>query len=176
MLVLLHADKRRRKTMNLELNAEEILEVACQIERNGSAFYRRAATLVNDEDARRLLNELAELEDEHEIVFENLRGDPMFLSELLGDPEGPACKYLRALANGRIFSGAENPADRLKADVSIDQVIKTAIELEIASIVFYQGIRELITADSTGGKLDAIITEERRHVIILTEALAGLAR
>ena len=162
--------------MNLELNAEEILEVACQIERNGAAFYRRAATLVNDEDAKKLLNELAELEDEHEIVFETLRADPMFLSEILGDPESDNCKYLRALAKGRIFSGAENPADRLTGDVRVEQVIKTALELEIASIVFYQGIRELITADSKGGKLDAIITEERRHVIILSEALTSLTQ
>jgi len=162
--------------MNLELNAEEILEVACQIERNGAAFYRRAATLVNDEEAEKLLTDLASLEDEHEIAFENLRADPALLSELLGDPESTECKYLRSLADGHIFTGTEKPADRLRGDVSIEQVLKTAIELEIASIVFYQGIRELITPESEGGKLDAIIAEERRHVIILSEALSNLSQ
>ncbi len=162
--------------MNLELNAEEIVEVACQIERDGAAFYRRAAGLVNNDDAKKLLEDLAVLEEEHEVSFENLRADPEFLSELLGDPEGNTCKYLQALTDGVIFSGAKNAADRLKGEVDISQIIKTAMELEIASIVFYQGIRELITTESRGGKLDAIIAEERRHVIILSEALTNFSQ
>jgi rubrerythrin len=162
--------------MSLELNAEEIIEVASQIERNGAAFYSRAASLVNDEKAKKLLEDLAALEQEHELYFESLRADPALLSEILGDPDGETCTYLKALADGVVFSGAGAPAERLKGEVDVANVIKTAIELEVASIAFYQGIRELITAETKVGKLDAIIAEERRHVIILSEALTSISK
>ncbi len=158
--------------MNLELNSEEILEIACQIEREGAAFYRRAIDAVNDETVKKLLRELASLEEEHEISFESLRADPDILAAFLGDPESENCQYLRALARGHLFSGAENPADILRGDVDVVTVLKTAIGLEVASIAFYQGIRELLSDELNKSKLSAIIKEERRHVIILNEALS----
>ena len=73
--------------------------MAEQLERNGAAFYRRAATadgLATDQQA--LLLRLASMEDDHEQTFREMR------AELTGkekaptvfDPDGEAALYLRA--------------------------------------------------------------------------------
>ena len=43
-------------------NAEEVLEIACQIERNGAGYYRQAAERVSDPAARQMLLDLAAME------------------------------------------------------------------------------------------------------------------
>ncbi len=54
-------------------SADEVLEMALQIERNGAAFYRRAAQGADDPDAAVLLRELGKMEEEHESLFRRLR-------------------------------------------------------------------------------------------------------
>jgi rubrerythrin len=161
--------------MKLEMNAEEILEVACQMERNGAAFYRRAAERVDDPASKKLLLELADFEDQHESMFSDMRADAEVLDKLLGDPGSEASKYLQALAGGHVFSEAENPAARIKDNMSPQDIFKVAIELEIAAVVFYQGIREVFTEDARRSKLDALVHEEMRHVTVLSNGLAALA-
>jgi len=50
-------------------NADEIFEMAEQIERNGAKFYRRAAEQVTSPDGSELLLNLAVMEDVHEKTF-----------------------------------------------------------------------------------------------------------
>ena len=160
--------------MKLEMNAEEILEVACQIERNCGEFYRSAAERVKDPASRKLLLELADFEDQHISLFENMRVEVAVLDKLLGDTDNEASKYLQALAGGHIFSEAENPSTRIRDDMSPKEIFKIAINLEISAVVFYQGIREVLTDDSQKGKLDDLIHEEMRHVTILSNGIASI--
>ena len=160
--------------MSLVFNAEEILEIAVQIEKNGAAFYRRAAEIIEDPAAKKMLEELAAMEDGHEIIFENMRGDPDLLSQLLGDPDGPVTAYLRALAGGHIFNKNENPAAVLKKGVSMEEILKKAIQLEMTSIAFYHGIREKMPRELGRRKVGDIIHEEMKHVAMLTEKLSDL--
>lgn len=51
--------------MGIKFNADEVLQMACQIERNGSKFYRDAQAKLKDSRADVLLLKLAEQEDEH---------------------------------------------------------------------------------------------------------------
>ncbi|MCP4200055.1 MAG: ferritin family protein [Proteobacteria bacterium] len=161
--------------MKMELNPEEILEVACQIERNGAAFYRSAAERVKDPASKKLLLELADFEDKHISFFDDMRADAGVLSKLFGGADNEASKYLQALAGGHIFSEAENPTARIKDDMSPQEIFKVAIELEISAVVFYQGIREVLTEDRQKSKLDALIHEEMRHVTILSNGLSDIS-
>ncbi|MBT8358955.1 MAG: rubrerythrin, partial [Deltaproteobacteria bacterium] len=91
--------------MSYDFNAEEIYEMAQQIERNGAAFYRKAAASVDDASGKELLLNFAEMEVAHERMFAELKKD---LSEkdkstTTFDPEGEAALYLRALADTRVF-------------------------------------------------------------------------
>jgi rubrerythrin len=54
----------------LQFNADEIFIMAEQIERNGALFYRAAAK--NNSSANDLLLSLAEMEDEHLVIFQQM--------------------------------------------------------------------------------------------------------
>ena len=59
--------------MIMLFNADEVFEMAEQIERNGAKFYRRAAEGAGDPHERDLLNELADWEETHQRVFAAIR-------------------------------------------------------------------------------------------------------
>lgn len=155
-------------------NADEILEIACQIERNGARFYRRAAELIKHEESRKLLLGLAAMEDEHEATFSSMREGWAKLAETVGPPDGEAASYLRALASGKVFPVDADPAARLKPGVTMEQVLRTAIALERDSIVYYTGVREWVPKELGRERVDVIIREEVRHVGILGDKLSLL--
>ncbi len=160
--------------MSPAFNAEEVLEIAVQIEKIGAAFYRRAAEIVDDPAGKIMLEELAVMEDGHEIGFENMRANPDILSMLIGDPEGEAALYLRAFASGNVFPADADPAFELDDTVTVEVILSKAIRMELESIAFYQGIKDAMSKELGRDKVEAIIREERRHVIMLTEELALL--
>jgi rubrerythrin len=160
--------------MNPVINAEEVLEIAVQIERTGAAFYRRAAKFLNDPETIKLVEELAVMEEGHEIEYENMRADPDTLSALLGDPYGDAAIYLRAMASGRVFPKDADPLADLGADVTPEKIFRKAIILELTSIAFYQGLKDAVVNEIDKRKVDKIIREERGHVTMLSEKLASL--
>ena len=66
--------------MGITFNADEIFEMAEQIERNGVKFYNKAAGNVSDGEVRAMLLALAEMEVDHEKTFSAMRAE-------LSDPE-----------------------------------------------------------------------------------------
>ena len=153
--------------MGYDFNADEIFEMAEQIERNGASFYRKSAELIADPAEKKLLLDLAAMEDEHEKIFADLRAS---LSEkekvaTVFDPEGEISLYLRALADTRVFF-------EKKIDTSsIEDIFKEAILAEKDSIVFYMGMKEMVPENLGKAKIDAIIKEEMIHIKLLSKAL-----
>ena len=160
--------------MSSVFNAEEILEVAVQIERTGAAYYRLAASFAENPAAKNMLEELAEMEDGHEMLFENFRADPDVLSELIGDPDGETALYLRAFSESQVFPEKEEALALLKPDTSLDQILRQGITMELKSIAFYQGIKDAIPDHLGADKVTELIAEERKHVTILSRRLAAL--
>lgn len=166
--------------MTQPFNADEIFEIAEQIERNGARFYRRAAEFALGDKARELLGKLAEMEERHEKTFAAMRAvllqrHPDWaadLADLNGGNE--ATLYLRALAEGRVFDLRANPAAALSGKETIDSVLQTAIGLEKDSIVFYLGLKDAVPEDLGKDKIDTIIREEMIHITILDRELAAL--
>lgn len=161
--------------MSVTYNAEEILEIACQIERNGARFYRQAAELVADAESRKLLLELAGMEDDHERTFTRLRADITARTELLGHESEEAVLYLRAVAGAKVFPEDQAVDSRLKPGISLKEILRIAIAHEKDSIVYYQGVRDLIPPDLGKDKVEAIIKEEMSHVVTLSARLAALS-
>ena len=157
--------------MSIVFNADEILEMAAQIERNGAAFYRKAAEANPRE--RDFLMELAEQEDEHLILFEKMRAglDDAENEPPAFDPDGEAALYLRAMADGSVFDASAKPAALLKGSETLSEIIKIAIGLEKDSVMFYLGLREIVPAKLGADKVDAVIREEMKHVSRLSEKL-----
>ena len=164
-----------------QFNADEVFEIAEQIERNGAKFYRRSAQVAGDPGARDLLVELADMEDRHERVFAAMREDlrrenPEWLSKFSGvDGESQAALYLRAVAEGLVFDLKGDPAADVSEHTSLPSILETAIGLEKDSVVFYLGIKEAMPPDLGQEKLDDIIREEMGHIASLTQQLAALS-
>ena len=83
--------------MSFDFNADDILEMAEQIEQNGAKFYRKSADGVNDPSSRQLLLNLAAMEDEHEKTFAAMRADLSAAEKETHtfDPENEAALYLK---------------------------------------------------------------------------------
>ena len=69
--------------MPYDFNAEEIIEMAIQIEANGAAFYRRAAELQEEMADKEFLETIARMEDRHKIGFEEMKPWPRLLRQPL---------------------------------------------------------------------------------------------
>jgi rubrerythrin len=162
--------------MSIQFNADEIFEMAEQIERNGAKFYRKAAEGFEDTGTRDTLLNLASWEDEHLRIFSEMRAElpdknrgwEMF------DPEGQTAMYLRAMADGHIFDAKTDPSESLTGNETLEEIYRTALGLEKDSIVFYQGIREMVPERLGKDKIDDVIKEEMKHVTILSNQLAAL--
>ncbi len=156
--------------MSYDFNADEILKMAEQIEKNGAKFYRDAAQNVSDPAHKQTLGDLAAMEDEHEKTFASMRVD-LSKTEKIGttfDPEDEAAQYLGALADTRVFF--EKDIDL----TSMKEILKAAIIAEKDSIVFYLGMKNLVPGKLGKERLDQIIQEEMGHIKVLGQKLKAL--
>ena len=156
--------------MVYDFTANDVFEMAEQLERNGAKFYRTAAENVSDPKSKKLLIELAEMEDEHEKTFASLRADLTKAEKTptVFDPENEAVLYLRALADTQVFF-------KKKIDISsMKEILKAAIVAEKDSIVFYLGLKDFVPDHLGKNRLDKIIKEEMGHIRILSKELVSL--
>jgi len=160
--------------MAIPFHADEVFEMAEQIERNGGRFYRAAAEkfpAVSD-----ILLKLAKWEDDHEKTFAKMRaefssvdaGPPVF------DPDEQAQMYLRVMADGHVFNLNVDPAEQVAGKDTPEEILKMAIGVERDSIAFYVGLKESVSSAAGKSKIEAIIREEIQHVAILKNGLLAL--
>ena len=154
--------------MAYEFSADEIFAMAEEIEKNGAAFYSKAAENVAEPEHKQFLEELAAMEVNHEKVFAMLRSDlaDSLKNSTTFDPEGETAQYLKALADMRVFFKKEMDFSSMKS------IIKDAIVAEKDSIVLYLGMKDLVDSKDGKDKIDLIIKEEMGHVTVLTNRLA----
>lgn len=152
-------------------NLDEVFEIACQIERNGAEFYRRAAEMADDPGVRPLLENLSDMEAEHERRFAELRARlvPSGQAAALEANDEPAL-YLRAIASGLVFEKGGG----LTGHTGVEQILGTAIRLEKESIVLYVGIMEAVPENLGRDSVNEIIREEMGHITVLSRKLSDL--
>ena len=158
--------------MMYDFNADDIFEIAEQMERNGAKFYRTAAASMGDGPERAFLEKLAAMEDDHEKTFSQMRKhlNEAQKSATVFDPEGEAALYLRALADSRVFFEKDIDTSSMEA------ILKDAITAEKDSIVFYLGMRDAVPVGMGREKLDEIIKEEMGHIRLLSRELSALKK
>lgn len=155
----------------ITFNADEIFEMAVQIERNGIKFYRKAAESFSDQAVRKTLLDLAEMEVQHEKVFAEMRKEFASGNQQLMrfDPDDQAAVYLQAMADGHVFDLKEATVPK-----SLEDILKKAIEAEKDSIVFYLGVKDYVPPKAGKDKVEAIIEEEKSHIVALSKRLEDL--
>lgn len=162
--------------MSIRFSADEIFEMAEEIERNGAKFYRKAAEGAADGETRRYLLDMAAMEDGHLQTFTEMREQ---LSDaerevVTFDPENEAALYLDAMADSHGTEGKKSVTEELTGDESIAEILSIAISAEKDSVVFYSGLKSLV-ADAAGkDKVEKIIAEELSHIATLTNKLKEL--
>ena len=162
--------------MTTTFHADEIFEMAEEIERNGARYYNRAVDFVSNPEQKKLLKELAVMENEHESTFAKLRAqlNSWYQPASVYDPDDQVALYLRAMADGHVFDIRANPCDMLKPQTTMKDILHIALECEKNSILFYLGIKDMIPSEAEKHKIDYIIHEERNHITLLSSQLALL--
>lgn len=159
--------------MAIGFNADEVLEMAIRIERNGATFYRKTAGLQSDEKNRDFFESLAAMEDKHQETFTEMRktlsqknkGGKVF------DPHGELALYLASMADTLGGEGSPSAADALTGNETLEDIVNIALGLEKDSILFYLGLKNMVPPKYGRDKIEQIIEEERKHVAQLTGIL-----
>lgn len=156
--------------MSYDFNADEIFVMAEQIEANGAKFYRDAAENISDADSKKMLLELAAMEDDHVKTFQGLHSqlNDKEKQSATFDPEEESALYLKALADTRVFFEKEIDLTSMK------EILKAALIAEKDSIVFYLGMKELVGKALGQDKIDNIIKEEMDHIKLIGGKLRDL--
>ncbi len=160
--------------MPIVYNADEIYEMGVEIEKNGREFYRHAAELSEDEDARRLFLELSDWEARHIDIFEKLRANvPDDLKQDDGgfDIDQQKHAYLKAAADSHIFSKKLDPVEYIKNAGGPADILKYAMGFEKDSVVLYVSMKNIIPAHLGRDTIDGLINEEIKHVSMLQKQI-----
>ena len=152
-------------------NADEIFEIAIDIERNGEEFYRSSAALASDADVKKLFEFLITQEQTHRETFENMRKDlpKKFSLPESFDPLGEAAMYLKVLADSHIFNNPEAKKKVAAGLSDINEAIDFALAFEKDSILLFSQMREITYVELGKTQVDSIINEEKKHVIQLMD-------
>lgn len=152
--------------MSITFNADEIFEMAETIEHNGAKFYREAADSSSDADVKKMLQDLATMEDGHEKTFSQMRKElsDAEREQATFDPDNEAAQYLQTLAYFHGTEGKASPTEKLTGQESLTEILKIALQAEKNSIAFYVGIKDLVPSKVGKDKIQSIIIEEMAHV------------
>ena len=162
--------------MPITFNANEIFEMAEEIERNGAGFYRKAAEKTSDKQTKQMLLDMANMEDEHLATFQEMR------KELSGqekgwtvfDPDNQSALYLQTMADARGYEGRITPMKELSGKETTKEILDIALNSEKESVVFYFALKGLVPIRAGRDKVEAIIIEELSHITTLLNKLKSL--
>lgn len=151
---------------NLRFSDLEGVRIAIEMERRGGEFYRHAARISKNARAIELLTKLAEDEAVHGSEFEKL------LSQLLqtrGEDQEQfyseeASAYLSAVAADVVFSGGLMELARDRGFESPVAILKSAIQSEKDSVLFYSEMALLASGAQTRSVFEEIVRQEKHHL------------
>ena len=162
--------------MAITFSANEVFDMAIEIERRGATFYRKAAENSQDAHAVETFLNLCEMEKGHEKIFTEMKKNLAAADRepVAFDPYGEAAYYLQALAASHGWEGKAGRLVEFNGHERPEQVFTAAIEAEKQSIAFYVGLKEFLPSPAAKEKVQTIIREEMSHLVSLTKALNSL--
>ncbi len=152
--------------------ANEIVEMAIQTEQSGYAFYNSAAEAARSDVVKRLLQWLAEAEEEHERTFREM----LDVAGREGPREeyaGQKSAYIQALLDSRVLPNAQAGQAAVSAMTKDVQALDFAPGFEKDTILFMYEMREMVP-ESQRPTVDQLLAEEKSHVRQLSDLRAQL--
>ena len=152
--------------------SQEIYQFAMRIEENGERFYRGAAQVLQDREAKDLFGHLADEEVRHKKVFESL------LSKLENYQiderySGEYLEYLRAYIDDNVIFNKREVDRELREVKDVRSAIEFAMRRETEAILYFLEMKNLVSKGQQNS-IEKIVEEERRHYTILSHAHKNL--
>ena len=162
--------------MGITFNANEIFEMAEEMERNGAKFYRQAAQDTIDEGTKQMLLGMADMEDGHLKTFQEMRKQLSRREKgwTIFDPDNQSALYLQAMADAHGYEGKITPTKALIGNETPKKIIEIALNAEYESVVFYFGLKSFVSEKAGKDKVEAIVIEELSHITTLLNKLKSL--
>ena len=162
--------------MAITFNADEIFEIAEQIEQNGKKFYDVSAQRVSEPGAKKVLTDLAQMEADHLKTFQDLRAklDAKTLEELTWDPEGESVAYLRAAADSHIFKATVDPGSLVGANAGAKEILELALQFEKDSVIYFMGVADMVPERLGKSEVLGLAKQEQGHIALIQRTLSGL--
>ncbi|MCK4716785.1 MAG: ferritin family protein [Candidatus Marinimicrobia bacterium] len=152
-------------------NSSEICQFAIKIEENGEKFYRQMATKLPDKNVKELFTFLADEEVQHKATFSAMLSKFEDYKPAESYP-GEYFAYLKAYADNLVFGFEKFDKDIANIE-NAESAIQFAIGKELDTIMYFQEMKNLVPESETK-RINAIIEEERRHVVKLSELKRSL--
>jgi rubrerythrin len=162
--------------MAQEFNANEIYDMAIQIEDNGQLFYNEAVKMAKKSDIKDLFIRLGKWEADHKRTFLQLQ-DQLSNKEWAKNPFDPndeAVLFVRSMVKGHIFNMHKDIASLIKKAKNSEDMLKMAIGFEKDTIVYFLGLKEVVPDEDEKNQIDKLVKEEMKHVSILTKELMSM--
>ncbi|MDD5713189.1 MAG: ferritin family protein [Smithellaceae bacterium] len=153
--------------------ASDIVEIAIRIEENGADFYRYAVQIARDEQTKNLFSALAEDELGHEKVFRKIFAT-MDKSNPPETYDGEYAGYLHDYVDNKLIFTKQAIDQELAKIKDTNAALEFAIRRELDSITYYQEIKRFVDP-AQHVTIDAVIAEERKHFVRLSETQRKLS-
>ena len=163
--------------MALELNANEVFDVAERIERNAAKFFKEAASAA-DSSCRRMLLRLAAMEAEHEHVFSAMKvhlSANGWTATALGAGKDPG-KYWGVMVDLIGASIKDDLSQSFTGRETSEEILRKAIQFEKDTVLFFSAVKTMLTNADDQKRVDGIIKEEVGHILALASELACPAK
>lgn len=144
----------------------EALQTAIKMEIDGKKFYLKASQSSKNKLGKKLLEKLAEEEDEHRITFQNIYNE---IKNKKGWPnvtyQGDGGQKLRT-----VFAEAlENMDKKIKSSTAELDDVKTAMKLENQTYDFYKRRSAVSSYDAEKQLYESIAMQEAEHHRLLQD-------
>jgi rubrerythrin len=162
--------------MAITFNADEIFDIAVQIEKNASSFYKEAAKITADDATKQMLSEFSAMEAGHAQEFAGMRQELSQIDKepITFDPDEEAALYLKSFSEAHGWEGKSAKGIKLSGNETREEILRSALGAEKDSVAFYVGIRDIVFGKSGKEKVEKIIKEEMKHITAISSMLADL--
>jgi rubrerythrin len=153
--------------MSIAFSASELIDIAIGIERRGITFYDVMAKSTDNERARYVFQNLADMEREHIQIFQDMldEADEYKLSESSTEEYAG---YLRALIDSAVFTDDAITSEMATQADSDIKAVELGINAEKDSILFYYQMKDIMPPPALA-MINKIIAEEKSHLHQLSE-------
>lgn len=159
--------------MSILLSSAEIFDLAKAIEKAGQAYYQAIASSTASSELKELFDYLAAQEQVHYQTFERLAR--LYPELEVEEQEWEQTRaYIRATSDSRFFVGEDKAISLAKTVKDPLQAVDIAIGFEKDTLLFFHELLAVMPAKGRGAA-KAIVEEEKRHVLVLSERRKSLA-